>query len=371
MAEVLMLNKIITCEIKEVAPRVLEFVGSTETKDRTGDIVKVDGWQLDKYLENPLFMWAHDYTQPPIGKAVKVWTRGKKLMFHIEFADKDTYEFADTIYKLYKGGYLRATSVGFTPLDWEGKQGEDDIPKWAGNIFTSQELLELSGCPVPSNPEALATAKQKRIISAKEYKAMSELWQALMKEPEPPELKEEPQIEPVVEIIPEITKPEVTDNYIRIPVKAEEGKHDGHRIRTITISEEKGIKALYCGEDKVVITYLFDKDKWNMDDAQAWVEEHSKDQKALSQIEIMDELDYCLSLIKTGNLNDDNRKLAVALSDEIRRLTGGDIPVEIKPAVESIETLTEQDKETVAHLIYQTIDRVINKVQKNRRTICH
>lgn len=177
MSEQLKRNKIMTCEVKEISPRVLEFVGSTEALDRQGDKVRASGWNLKNYMKNPVFQWAHDYSAPPIGRAVKVWVEGKKLMFHIEFADRDTYEFADTIYRLYKGGFLKATSVGFIPLDWEGKSGEDDVPKWEGNIFTKQELLELSGCPVPANPEALATAKSKRVINAREYKQMKSLWE--------------------------------------------------------------------------------------------------------------------------------------------------------------------------------------------------
>ncbi|HAB53328.1 MAG TPA: hypothetical protein DCE80_14350 [Ignavibacteriales bacterium] len=70
--------------------------------------------------------------------------------------------------------------------------------------------------------------------------------------------------------------PEVTENLIRIPVKGEEGKHDGHNIKTISISETKGIQALYCIDDKVLITYLFDKNKWTMETAYTWIESHSK-----------------------------------------------------------------------------------------------
>ena len=73
-----------------------------------------------------------------------------------------------------------------------------------------------------------------------------------------------------------ITKPETTDNYHRIPV--DDGDHDGHRIRTITVSAGKGIKALFCGTCKKIITYLFDVDKFTMAEARAWIEEH-KDYK--------------------------------------------------------------------------------------------
>jgi hypothetical protein len=72
-----------------------------------------------------------------------------------------------------------------------------------------------------------------------------------------------------------VLKPEETDSYIRIPV--DRGNHEGHRIRTIEISAKEGIKAIYCGTCKVVMTYLFAKDKgWTMAKAQKWVEDHSK-----------------------------------------------------------------------------------------------
>ena len=155
-------NKIITCEVKEVAPRTLEFTGSDETVDRSGDIVRASGWQLDNYVKNPVFLWAHDYHSPPIGKAVKVWTEGTALKFHIQFPTKEEYPFADTIHSLYKGGYLKAVSVGFRPLD-----GKD--MKEGGTEFLKQELFELSGCPVPANPSALISAREAGLITVKEF----------------------------------------------------------------------------------------------------------------------------------------------------------------------------------------------------------
>ena len=65
--------------------------------------------------------------------------------------------------------------------------------------------------------------------------------------------------------------PETTENYHRIPVSSGHGSHD---IKTITISSEQGIKALYCTDCKEVVTYLFDVDKWTMDEAQGWVDDH-------------------------------------------------------------------------------------------------
>lgn len=71
-----------------------------------------------------------------------------------------------------------------------------------------------------------------------------------------------------------ITKPETTADYHRIPVST---GHEGHEIRTITVSAEDGIKGLYCIPCKEIFTYLFDVDKFTMAEAEAWVEDHKKE----------------------------------------------------------------------------------------------
>lgn len=72
--------------------------------------------------------------------------------------------------------------------------------------------------------------------------------------------------------------PEITANYIRLPVSQ---GHSKHRLRTITISDAKGIKAIYCGECKKIATYLFDKKRWTMTTAKKWVREHKDGGKAM------------------------------------------------------------------------------------------
>jgi hypothetical protein len=71
-----------------------------------------------------------------------------------------------------------------------------------------------------------------------------------------------------------ITKPEVTEHYVRIPVSA---RQSGDRIRTITVSASQGIKALYAANRKKILTYLFARSKgWTMSKARAWVQSHRK-----------------------------------------------------------------------------------------------
>ncbi len=191
-----MIRKIVSVEVKELGDRVLEIAGSTEDKDRAGDILKASGWKLKHFKNNPVFMWAHNYNQPPIGKALRVWIdkEAKELMFKIEFAPPETYEFADTIYKLYLGGFLHAVSVGFIALDWEGKDEENPNPKWEGNVFTSQELLELSAVPVPANAQALVNARDQGLITVKEFEAVTHTEEPLLiTSGDSPDPEEEPE----------------------------------------------------------------------------------------------------------------------------------------------------------------------------------
>lgn len=75
--------------------------------------------------------------------------------------------------------------------------------------------------------------------------------------------------------------PEVTDNYVRIPVGG--GVKEGEEIRTIDIAADEGIKALYSVGGKAIRTYMFATDKgWNMSKAQDWISKHKNEATAES-----------------------------------------------------------------------------------------
>jgi len=169
-----LIHKTLDFEVKQVGDpkdRTLEFVGSTSDVDRYGDVIEVEGWDLKNYKKNPVFLWTHDYKQLPVGKAVKVGKSEKGLLFQVKFPTVEEYAFADTVYKLYLGGYLRATSVGFRDLEREpitDKEGRQ-----TGFRYKKQELYELSAVPVPANPNALIMAVQKGVVSAQEVEHLT------------------------------------------------------------------------------------------------------------------------------------------------------------------------------------------------------
>ena len=141
--------------------RTISYLVSDETVDRMGDIIKVKGWDLNQYKRNPVVLWSRDGKNvPPIGKAGNVRRRygPARLTADIEFAPKEAFEFADTIYQLAAGGFIRATSVGFMPTEAEEideKKREKLGMGPYGQLYTGAELMEISVVAVPANPSAL------------------------------------------------------------------------------------------------------------------------------------------------------------------------------------------------------------------------
>jgi len=161
----------VKAEEPKAESRTISFIGTNDVKDRADEILTLDGWQIDNFMKNPVFLWAHKYDEPPVGKAVSISMVPEGMKFDIEFADKETYPFADTIFRLYKGGFLKAVSVGYREMERVTDQ-EDNVR------VTKKELYELSAVPVPCNPTALqaglSEAVTKGIINEQELGEMSQ-----------------------------------------------------------------------------------------------------------------------------------------------------------------------------------------------------
>jgi hypothetical protein len=185
-----LIHKALDFQVRQVGnpeDRTLEFIGSTATVDRYGDIIEVAGWDLQNYFNpkdpskgNPVFLWAHNSNLPPLGKAVSVKKTADALVFQIKFASREEYgqewpavaPSPETTYNLYLNGYLRATSVGFSYIEREPIIDPKNDGRQTGWRFLKQELYELSAVPVPANPEALMLAVKKGIVSEREIEAL-------------------------------------------------------------------------------------------------------------------------------------------------------------------------------------------------------
>ena len=174
-----MIRKVFNSVIKDinVADRTLTALVSTAGQDRMDDILEPKGVDLKNFNKNPVVLWAHDYQAPPIAKAL--WTRKKPegVLSKMKFANT---EFANEIFELYKDGFLNAFSVGFIPKESEPvEEGKDGF--YDGKRFLKWELLEYSAVPVPANPEALALAVSKGIITDDKKKFLEEMENARKK----------------------------------------------------------------------------------------------------------------------------------------------------------------------------------------------
>jgi HK97 family phage prohead protease len=118
-----------------------KFIASTPAVDRQGESIDQGGWELENYLKNSVLLWAHDYSQPPIGVVDKIGLENGNLVIEGRFAPTD---FAQQIRKLYDLQMVNTVSVGFIPKEMNG------------NIITKSELLEVSVVPVPANPQAVS-----------------------------------------------------------------------------------------------------------------------------------------------------------------------------------------------------------------------
>jgi HK97 family phage prohead protease len=150
--DVMIRTQFIPDEVKAAGDsRQISFVISTAAVDRQGDTISVAGWRLENFLKNPVVLFAHRYDQLPVARAISVSMTPTALKAVAEFPAKGLYALADTVYEMLKGGFLRATSVGFRPVK---SARNEERPGYALD-FIEQELLEFSVVPVPCNPEAL------------------------------------------------------------------------------------------------------------------------------------------------------------------------------------------------------------------------
>lgn len=137
----------------------LVFTASSDQPNRYGFSLRTEGWRLDNYRANPVILWAHNASMPPIGRSdVDTDVVARRLTAAVTFDAED--EFAAAVESKYRRGFLSAVSVGFDTVDENGAP----LAFWAlsdeqiGTV-AYYDLCEISTVPVPGDPGAL---KQQR-----------------------------------------------------------------------------------------------------------------------------------------------------------------------------------------------------------------
>lgn len=187
---------------------------SDSTIDRDNEVVLPKGALLDNYQNNPVVFWSHQSWDPPIAKNIWIKVTPKGLVAKTVYAET---EFADEIYQLYKGEFLRAFSVGFESRESRVPNAKDleKHPEWkdVGKIHVKWELFEYSAVSIGSNLNALAIAVGKGLKVSDELRTELDL----LGETKPEELKElEAVVIPVKQrIIPvTVVEPITVNRYI-------------------------------------------------------------------------------------------------------------------------------------------------------------
>ena len=138
----------------------IHAIVSTEAKDRHGDIVRQDGWDLKHFMNHPVLLSSHDYQtlKSQIGKWEEMQVRGKRLEGVARYYVGEGNDEADWAFNLATKGDA-AYSVGFNPDMHKAKEIKSDDEWSSAWEFNGQELLEVSQVTVPANADALQILK--------------------------------------------------------------------------------------------------------------------------------------------------------------------------------------------------------------------
>ncbi len=165
---------IVEPKVLDAAKGIIRFTASDETLDCYNEIVRVNGWQFSFFEKNAPFVNSHDYSDicNLLGQCIGWSIEGGELVEDVQFALTPTGQtLADWAFAMYRDKFLRACSVGFVPLGavskWDTDKtaflGQCDALKLdeatrakVACIYTKQEQIELSGCVIGANPNALA-----------------------------------------------------------------------------------------------------------------------------------------------------------------------------------------------------------------------
>ena len=156
---------------------IATYTMSTDVVDRPGDRIHQTGWELDEYRTNPVLLFGHDSSKPPIGKALAVFVQRGSLRGSFKFTPESVNPFGAMIGRMVRGDFLRASSVGFLPIEYRVAEDRmtEDTPPWAPPIdFVRQKLLEHSAVPIPANPEALVDASSTRGLAESDVTMLRE-----------------------------------------------------------------------------------------------------------------------------------------------------------------------------------------------------
>ena len=254
---------------------------STGSIDRDGETVLPESFRkrLKTFKARPILLSSHDYRnlQKQIGEFTQIKVTPEGLFGKPKYYVNKGNPEADWGFFLASEG-MASYSIGFIPFEWDDDE-DGDGDKKPFRTYTDVELMEISHVVVPSNRDAAQSMRG--VLTAKGIKAPEDLLDMIA--------------------IAELSTLEVED---------------------LTEVEDPKCYTTITPEEQVVVT--------EVTVAETPTEEVKKP-RAVSQEELKDEFDYCLSLIEEVGISDISKEAAERLITSIKRLTGSDIPDVIEP----------------------------------------
>ena len=121
------------------------FVATTTGVKRDGLDIDLEGMSTENFMRNPVFLWVHDYfgERMPIGLVKKITMQKKRMIVTVLFDEGD--DFAMEILRKYDSGFLSAVSIGWETIEFDRETMR----------VVESDLLDVSGVPVPGDPDAL------------------------------------------------------------------------------------------------------------------------------------------------------------------------------------------------------------------------
>ena len=170
-------NYIVTKDVSVTANSTEDLTATTGNPDTDNDVIKPDGIDTSIYENNPVVLWQHNRDMPPVGKCISLKKIDNNSNFGnnlknnikgsggwigtVQFMTQDVDEFSYKIFKMIKGGFLNAVSIGFMVNDMENNS-------LGGYNILKSKLYEFSIVTVPANSECLVIPNESKSVTTQD-----------------------------------------------------------------------------------------------------------------------------------------------------------------------------------------------------------
>lgn len=157
----------------EPGERAEVSVITTNSVDKSDEVVLPSGVNYDLYRRSGTVLWQHRQDLPPVASCTWIKTyhdsiRAKSTYPPRAEPDPDRPWYIDQVWDMVLSGILRAKSIGFLPTTPKREPTPAELeshPEWAGaGVWDSCTLVEYSLCAVGVNNESLVEAVNKKSL---------------------------------------------------------------------------------------------------------------------------------------------------------------------------------------------------------------